>query len=179
MTAVPRTPAAAALEVGELAALWADLAADPPTAYQAIGRLAAAPKEAALFLGERVRPTAPPDAGRVARLLADLDNDSFDERERATTELRRLGDLAEPALRQLLKGAPAAEGRRRAQEILADLDSDVVPREQLRELRAAETLEWAGATEVLRKLAAGMPEARLTREARAALVRLGATQPGR
>jgi hypothetical protein len=49
----------------------------------------------------------------------------------------------------------------------------------MRELRAAEALEWAGATEVLRKLATGMPEARLTREARAALIRLGVTGPGR
>src|SRR5215470_8477560 len=100
-----------------------------------------------------------PEAAKVARLLADLDNDSYAERERATTELRRLGDLAGPALRQFLREAPAQEGRRRAQEIVADLEREVAPREQLRDLRAVEALEWAGATQVLRKLAAGMPEA--------------------
>jgi hypothetical protein len=138
--------------------------------------LAAAPKEAVPFLGERVRPAAPTDAGKVARLLAGLDNDSFDERERATTELRRLGDLAGPALRQFLKGSPAPEGRRRAEEILAELDRALAPREQLRDLRAVEALEWAGAADALRTLAAGAPEARLTREAKAALGRLTAAQ---
>jgi len=50
----------------------------------------------------------------------------------------------------------------------------VPPREQLRELRAVEALEWAGgeaAVEALRALAAGAEESRLTREARAALAR--------
>jgi hypothetical protein len=72
----------------------------------------------------------------------------------------------------------APEGRRRAKEIVADLDRDVPPREQLRDLRAIEALAWAGASDVLRKLAAGMPEARLTREAKAALVRLDTRKPG-
>ena len=119
-----------------------------------------------------------PDAATVARLLADLENRSFDKRGRATKELRRLGDRAGPALREFLRGAPTLEGRRRAEEIVAELERAVVPREQLRDLRAVEALEWAGATDVLRKLAAGMPEARLTREAKAALVRLGAMKPG-
>jgi WD40 repeat protein len=177
MSAVPPAPDVAAPDAKELAGLWVDLAADPPTAYRAVGKLAAAPKAAAPFLGERVRPAAAPDAGTVARLLADLDNNSFDERERATTELRRLGDLAGPALRQFLKGAPAPEGRRRATDIVAELDHDLPPREQLRDLRAVEVLEWAGAADELRKVAAGMPEARLTREAKAALGRLTATRP--
>jgi WD40 repeat protein len=178
MSAVPPAPPAGAPDGAMLAALWADLADEPPAAYRAIGRLAAAPREAVPFLGARVRPAAAPDAATVARLLADLDNDSFAERERATTELRRLGDRAGPALRQFLLGAPAPEGRRRAQALVADLERDLVPREQLRDLRAVEALEWAGATDVLRKLAAGMPEARLTREAKAALLRLGEMKPG-
>jgi WD40 repeat protein len=172
MTALPAPPRTVAPDAAELAALWADLADDPAKAYQAIGRLAVAPKEAGPFLGERVRPAALPEAAAVARLLADLDNDSFDERERATAELRRLGDLAAPALRQFLRGQPGTEGRRRAGDIVGDLDRDLPPREQLRELRAVEALEWAGAADVLRKIAAGAPEARLTREAKAALGRM-------
>jgi YD repeat-containing protein len=176
MSAVPPAPAAAAPDAKELAALWADLADDAPTAYRAIGRLAASPKEAAAFLGERVRPVALPQAKALARLLTDLDNDSFDERERATTELRRLGELARPALREFLRGNPAPEGRNRTREIMADLDRDMPPREQLRDLRAVEALEWTGAADVLRKVAAGAPEARLTREAKAALGRLTAAR---
>jgi WD40 repeat protein len=165
-------PADRGAEPADLPALWADLAGDAATAYRALGRLAAAPKSAAPFLAERVRPTAVPDAKTLARLLAELDSDLFDERERATAELGRLGDLAGPALRRYLGAKPAAEGKKRAQEIVADLDRDRPPREQLRELRAVEALEWAGAEDVLRKLAEGAPEARLTREAKAALKRL-------
>src|SRR5262249_49493160 len=100
------------------------------------------------------------------------------KRVRATTELRRLGDLASPALREFLRGAPTLEGRRRAEEIVADLERDGVPREQVRGLRAGEALGGGGATGVVRKVAAGQAEARLTREAKAALLRLSARKPG-
>jgi WD40 repeat protein len=177
MSAVPAPPAGRAPDAKELAALWADLAGDAPIAYRAVGKLAVAPKEAAPFLGERVRPAAAPtDAAKIARLIADLDDDSFNERERATAELRRLGEPAGSALRRFLKGSPAPEGRRRAEEILAALDRAAPSRERLRDLRAVEALEWAGAADVLRKLAAGEPEARLTSEAKAALGRLTAAR---
>jgi YD repeat-containing protein len=176
MSAVPPAPPARAPDAAALERLWADLADDPQTAYAAVGRLATAPKEAVPFLAERVRPVAAPEAKTLRRLLADLDSDSFEERERATAELRRLGELAGPALRELLRGSPTAEARKRAGEILADLDRDLPPRDQLRDLRAVESLEWAGAADVLRQLAAGAPEARLTREAKVALGRLTATR---
>jgi WD40 repeat protein len=175
LTALPAPAAPAAVpSAAELAGLWDDLADDGPEAYRAIGRLAAAPKEAVPLLRQKVRPAAAPDAKELARLLADLDADKFAAREGATAELRRLGDLAGPALRRYLVGAPPPEGRRRAARIVGELDRHVPPREQLRELRAVEALEWAGggaAVEVLRALAAGAEESRLTREARAALAR--------
>jgi hypothetical protein len=175
MTSLPAPAAPAAVpSAAELAGLWDDLADDGPKAYRAIGRLAAAPKEAVPLLRQKVRPAAAPDAKALARLLADLDAEDFAAREGAMAKLRRLGDLAGPALRRYLVGAPRPEGRRRAEEIVAELDLQVPPREQLRELRAVEALEWAGgaaAVEVLRALAAGAEESRLTRAARAALAR--------
>jgi hypothetical protein len=126
------------------------------------------------LLRHKVRPAAAPDAKALTRLLADLDAEDFAAREGAMAELRRLGDLAGPALRRYLVGAPPPEGRRRANEIVAELDRHVPPRGQLRELRTVEALEWAGgaaAVEALRALAAGAEASRLTREARAALAR--------
>ena len=62
------------------------------------------------------------------------------------------------------------------QRLLDALKGPVPPGERLRALRAVETLEHIGtpeAQEVLKKLAAGAPEPRLTQEAKASLERLG------
>jgi RNA polymerase sigma factor (sigma-70 family) len=64
---------------------------------------------------------APADPERLARLLADLDSTSFAAREEATRELERLGEAAETALRESLKGRPSAEVRKRAEVLLARL----------------------------------------------------------
>jgi WD40 repeat protein len=64
---------------------------------------------------------APADPERLARLLAGLNSNSFAAREEATRELERLGEAAETALREALKGRPSAEVRRRAEALLAKL----------------------------------------------------------
>jgi hypothetical protein len=64
---------------------------------------------------------APPDratADRIARLIAQLDDDDFAVREEATAELRRIGPPAEAALRRALAESPSAELRRRARDLL-------------------------------------------------------------
>jgi HEAT repeat protein len=58
---------------------------------------------------------------RLAALIADLDHDDFKTRERATAELRALGDEAENALRQALAGRPSPEARQRLEQLLEDL----------------------------------------------------------
>jgi WD40 repeat protein len=159
-----------------LEALWADLAgADAAAAYRAIRDLAAAPKLALPWLEKRVQPVATPEPGRIARLLAHLDSDDFSTREKATRELEELGESAGPALRKALAGAPSAELRQRAGPLLAALDRPADSLDRLRVLRAVEALEHAGSPEarrVLEKLAGGLAEARVTREARASLSRL-------
>jgi hypothetical protein len=65
-------------------------------------------------------------------------------------------------------------------ELLEGLDQAVPAGERLRTLRAVEALELIGtpqSREVLRHLAGGAPEARLTREAEASLRRLGQSTP--
>jgi RNA polymerase sigma factor (sigma-70 family) len=62
-----------------------------------------------------------PDPIRLARLIADLDSASFATREKATSELERLGPAAETALREALRGEPSPEVRRRAETLLGKL----------------------------------------------------------
>src|SRR5262249_18530928 len=121
-------------------------------------------------------PVPPADGRRLARLVTDLDSDSFETRERATRELALLGDLAEPALRQALENRPSPELRRRAQRLLAKLEGP-----KLRQVRAVEVLELVGTPEaqkLLQELAGGAPSARLTQEAKASLGRLDKSSGG-
>jgi hypothetical protein len=108
--------------------------------------------------------------------MADLDDRRFAVRERAVRELKALGEPAVPALRQALRGGPALETRRRAEQLLEGLLRVPITGEALRSLRAVEVLERVGTAEakgVLERLAGGEPEARLTCEAKASLNRLG------
>ncbi len=161
---------------GALERAWSALAGeDGAAARAALATLAAAPLEAKAFLRTRLRPAQPP-AVPVTRVVADLDSDEFRVRESAARELERLGPQAEIALRAALDGNPSAELRRRVEGLLAKLDGPVTDPETLRPLRAVAALERIEAADVLRELASGAPDARLTREAKSSLARLGALQ---
>jgi hypothetical protein len=154
--------------------LWADLGdRDPAKAFQAMKVLRANSTPAVSLLKERVSPVPAFDATRIARLLADLDRDDSAVRASATKELSELGDRAEAALRAALEDKPPLEKRRRLEDLLHQLDTSVSP-ELLRGVRAVEVLESLSTPEsrqVLRTLAQGAAEARVTREAKAALER--------
>jgi hypothetical protein len=108
-------------------------------------------------------------------LLADLDSEQFAKREEAMKNLEALGDLAKPALRKMLENPPSAEVRRRIEKLLAKQNEQVLSSSALHGVRAVEVLEHIAtpeARELLQKLAAGASEARLTREAKAALERV-------
>src|SRR5262249_52243544 len=103
-------------------------------------------------------------AQQLARLIADLDDNRFSTRERATRDLERLGESAASALRQGLKNPPSLEGRRRVGRLLVPIERAVY----LRERRALEVLEQIGTLEsrfFLAALARGAPGAWLTVEA--------------
>ncbi|MDY3562865.1 sigma-70 family RNA polymerase sigma factor [Gemmata sp. JC673] len=168
-----RTRPAARLGPSEWDALWADLAAaDAGKAHAALARLTAAPAITVTAVRERVRPAPEPDARLLARLVRDLDSEEFAAREKASQELARLGESAEAALKSARKGA-SPETARRCDELLTKL---AVPSgDRLRGVRAVEVLERIGTPEavtVLESLARGAPQARLTRDARAARDRL-------
>ncbi len=158
----------------ELRGLWEALAdADAAKAFGAVQTLAGSPRSALPFLKEHLRPAAA-DPKLMERLLKDLDSDQFATRDRATKEIRRLGDAAEPYLRTALDGDLSPEARRRVEGLLGELDPVRSPG-VLRGPRAVEALEMIGgedAKELLKALSAGDPAVRLTREAKASLARL-------
>jgi hypothetical protein len=156
------------LTPAQLHALWADLAGKARPAFVALARLAAAPDQAVPFVAERLR-QGPVDPRRLRALIAGLGSSKFSDREKATSELRRLGAVAEQRLRQALQDNPTAETRRRVQELLKDLEGS------LREARAVELLERIGSAEargLLATLAAESPSPRLRQQAYQALARL-------
>src|SRR5207249_10739415 len=127
------------------------------------------------FLAKNVRLATSPDKEQLARWIVDLDSAVFADRAKATRELERQAELAEPLLRKALAGDPSPEVRRRIEALLGKLQGPVTSAEMLRSIRAIEVLEHIAtpeARELLRKLAVGTPDARLTREAKAALERL-------
>jgi WD40 repeat protein len=155
--------------------LWNELATeDAKKSFRAVCDLTLCPSQAATLLGERLRPAAPTPAA-LAQWLTDLDDEDYAVRRKAAESIAQLGDLAEPALRQALRGRPTLEVRRRVESLLDRIVAGTLPPEQLRELRAVEVLELIGTPEakkVLARLAAGASEARLTREAKSSLQRL-------
>jgi WD domain, G-beta repeat len=161
------------LSADQVGALWRDLAAhDAAKAFEAVQTLARAPAQAVPLVRERVPPVS---AAKLARLLQDLDSDTFAVRDRAMKELAQLGKFAEPSLRKALGDRPPLDVRRRMEELLDRLADPASIPEHLRALRAVEVLEMIGSREarqVLRDLAGGAPEALLTRQAKAALARL-------
>jgi WD40 repeat protein len=172
------------LTLAETEQVWRDLAdSDAAKAHRALWSLVADPEQALPLLRERLHPAPEVDPHRLVRLLADLDTDDFSVRESATRELRKLGELARPALRAAMKDRPSLELRRRVRGLLDDLDGAALPAESWRDLRAVAVLEHLGSVEarrLLRALTAGAREARLTHEATASLERISnrqATKP--
>jgi hypothetical protein len=173
-------PGAGTLTRQELEALWRDLSGDDPgRAHAAIWKLAGAPRWSVPFL-RRQFPVLPPDGKHLARLVAQLDDDDFARREQASRELERLGEAAEAALRQALRGRPSAELRLRAQRLLRRLEKgEGSPSPHLIALRGLEVLEKAGtlpARTLLGELARGGKNEGVARAAQQALRRL-ARQP--
>jgi hypothetical protein len=158
----------------DLAALWEELGGeDRLGAYEAIRTLAASPEQALPFLGERLKPVESIDPVRTSRLVADLHSESFGERKRAAAELRKLGDLALPALRKATENSRAPVLSR----MLERLEEEYPTREQARALDAVQAVERMGTAEArrfLERLSGGAPESLLTGEAMAALERRAA-----
>ena len=125
------------------------------------------------FLSKIPQPTPAIDPSRIEEWIADLDSPYFTGRDRATRELQRHVEDAEPALRRVLATNPAPELRRRAERLL---DSGGPPSSDwwpaLRSIEVLGHINTPEALQLLRRLAQGAARALLTREAQASLERL-------
>lgn len=109
------------------------------------------------------------DRARVKNLIASLSDEAFETREKASTELVRLGTLAVPQLRVAAKDADA-EVAGRARSCLEKIEKEKGPDGSLAAaLRLVAIRRPDGAAEVLLDLAPGLPDEMLGREVRSAL----------
>jgi hypothetical protein len=168
-------PARATLPDGEADRLWPSLAGDDAErAFAAIRLLCEAPADSLTFLKQRLKPVGALDGQRVSSLIADLDAKSFSVRQKATSELEKLGDLIVPIANKAMENA-SLEVKQRLEQILRKLRSQPVSGELLAAFRGIEILEHIGsrdARELLSTLAGGAPGSRLTESARQSLQRL-------
>src|SRR5205823_6466636 len=108
-------------------------------------------------------------------LLADLDAVKYAKREAALRELAKIGDQADPVVRQALQSGPPLEVKIRLEAVLEKIEAIALPLETLQTLRAVEALEHIGTAEarqLLGVLAQGAAPERLTQSATASLQRL-------
>jgi WD40 repeat protein len=163
----------------ELVGYWEDLSGEAAgRAWQAVHALAAAPDQSVPFLKARLAAASPrkaPSAEQLARLVAELNDDSFEVRQRAEAELAKAGRGAEAVLRQAAAKPASPEVRRRAERLLAAMAPWRPNPDDMRAVRGVQALEYAGtaeAREALARLAAGSPGQLLAQEAKAAAGRL-------
>jgi hypothetical protein len=149
------------------------LGGDPELAFVAIEQLSQ-PGALRWLSAELLKPQPTLDQAKIAQWLEDLDSPRYALREKATTELSRLGDEVVPYLQKAAASKPSAEAARRLRDLLEKTGPYNLRGEKLRQWRALEVVErirTPEARELLRKLAAGSPERLLTREAKIALMR--------
>jgi len=170
------TPAAKELGGKELDERWDRLhSAEADEAYRALWDLSAAPASAVPFLRERVKPLHPVDGERLKQLIADLDGEKFAARQKAEVELEKLGELAVDALNKVLSDKPALELQKRCEALVRKATQQQLTGARLRTMRAITALELMKTPEaklLLDDVAKGVPAARQSREAKAALERL-------
>jgi RNA polymerase sigma factor (sigma-70 family) len=144
-------------------------------AFKAQGHLLAAPADAIRLIASKMKPAESADPKRLATLLAELDSPTFATREQASKRLAEIGRPALAALRDIAETTASFEVRRRATDLIEQIDGQTISTRELRECRAVEVLAWIGtaeAKELLAALAKGERSARLTAAADAALKRL-------
>jgi RNA polymerase sigma factor (sigma-70 family) len=155
--------------------LWRLLAGDDAhAAHRAVWELAADPSGTVRFLNEKLRPAKKPAEALLVKSIEQLTSAIFAEREKATSELRTMGDVILPQLRVAFGKATDEEQRARLERIIREMEKPALASARIQQVRGIEVLEYIGTSEskdLLEKLAAGESTARLTREANFALGR--------
>ena len=160
---------------GRLKSLWDSLGSGQLLkAHQAAQVLVAGRQTTVAFLATRLEPVSA-DTKRIPALVTDLASRSFAVRQNSFDELSRIGAPAEPALAEALKAKPTIEARTRIQ-LLLKAASQYYPATRAatragRAIRVLEMINTPKATELLKRLAQGMPNSPVTEQAGAALKR--------
>jgi hypothetical protein len=155
--ALGKKPLKRPLKPQRLEKLWANLnSRDLTVAGLAWRALVAGRKESVPFLKKQLA-KMPKGAGRISRLIADLDSDDFATREKASTALEKLGGAARYELEHALKTTRSAEARKRIKDVLKAIGpgTSILPVADLRLLRVIRVLEHAdtpAAREMLKAL---------------------------
>jgi hypothetical protein len=167
-----------ALKPDQLPSLWDEFRGnDCLKAYAAFLQMRGAPDQSLPSLKKQLRPVTPVEAKHLDRLIADLDSDNFQNRDKATRELGEIGDLAQAALRKALKDDTSLEASKRIKELLDALDSPTHARRVSWSVKLLECMHTPESRKLIEELTRGVPESRQTREAKAALERLAARTP--
>ncbi len=153
--------------------LWTVLAHTGATrAQQAAWRMTRLAGVETLLAG-KLKPVSPAVGKRVAALIAALGSDEFDSRNKAEQELAGMRDSVRKALETAQQRETDLEIKHRLRRVLGQISAPSP--QSLQELRAVMVLEARAtpvARQLLRRLAGGLAESRLTEEAAAALHRL-------
>jgi WD40 repeat protein len=163
------------LSLEDLESCWTSLAEDASSAYAAMQRLSAAPTQSIPYLEQRIHPIRPVQGKHLAKMIADLDSTQFSVRQKAAQELESLGVAAVAACRKALEDKPSLDAHVQLETLIKHSQEWRRSLHMLRALREIEALELANAPEAnkwLERLSSGVPESRLTQEAKASLERL-------
>jgi WD40 repeat protein len=158
--------------------LWADLLNDFGKFHAAMGGLLARPKEALALIKDHLKPVPIVRVERIKDRIIDLDSGKYAVRSAAMRDLETWQEQTRPHLAGEMAANPPLEVRQRVKILLDKLDSArLLP--SVKDVQAdlmLELLEHIGTPEArhyLEVVAGGAPDARLTRAAQAAVVRLG------
>jgi WD40 repeat protein len=154
----------------DMEGLWERLGGDAAGADTAVWALVGIPEQSVPMLKLRLKPRGPADAEQLAKLIRELDSDSFAVRTRSARALEELAEAAEAALRRVLSDKPSLELQRRVEQVLAKRDRDVI--RQLRALEVLYQITTPAARQILEELAATSPNPRVARAATATVLRL-------
>jgi WD40 repeat protein len=148
---------------------------DARAAYAALHELVQAPASAVPWLRQQLPPDDAARRKQLRRWVAALDSDDPKERDEAARRLEEAGPAAVSLLHDVAENSALPELRQRAAELLKHLAPGGAVPEAVYLNRLVEALETIGNAEArahLAVLAKGPADARLTREAQAALKRL-------
>jgi WD40 repeat protein len=166
------------LTAADMENLWTCLGAAKPAALlDVMDRLVEAPAATVTMLQKRLHPVS---VAGLEGWLTDLDSPQFAKRDQSMRALGRMEFAAAEGLKRVLAVKPSLELRQRVEKLLKQLDEPVTAPQLLASWRAVTVLEQIDSPQaraLLKTLAQGAPQARLTQLARTALERLAKQAP--